>query len=203
MSNSQVSLSSELKQILVGLLLGDACGSKKSPSSNARIKFHQGLVHKEYLLHLFELFNSYCLSVPKIITGLPNKITGKVHSSIWFQTRSLPCFTELYELFYPDGTKTIPLNIGELLTPLGLAFWIADDGGFEKSRQRVTLSTEGFTLEELNLLAKTLNDKWDLKCTINKHGNGFRIRIPKKSLPKLQDLLKDIMPPMMLHKIGL
>jgi hypothetical protein len=47
--------------------------------------------------------------------------------------------------------KIVPLNIGELLTPIGLAYWIADEGCFCKSSQRVILCTESFTLKEVNL----------------------------------------------------
>lgn len=67
----------------------------------------------------------------------------------------------------------------------------------------VYLCTNSFSLPEVNLLIKTLNEKWDLKCTINKQGNAFVIKIPPKSLPILQSLLKDIIPAMMKHKIGL
>jgi hypothetical protein len=34
---------------------------------------------------------------------------------------SLPCLNELNQLFYPEGKKVVPLNIGDLLTPAGLA----------------------------------------------------------------------------------
>jgi hypothetical protein len=48
------------------------------------------------------------------------------------------------------------------------------------------------------------NEKWDFKCYINKTNNGgYKIVIPRKSLPILQHLLKDIVPSMMKHKIGL
>ena len=73
----------------------------------------------------------------------------------------------------------------------------------DKRSKRVTLATKFFTLEEVQLLAQTLEVKFNLICHINKLRNGYVIRISAKSLPVLQDLLKDIMPPMMLHKIGL
>jgi len=134
---------------------------------------------------------------------LSNNKTGKIYSSIRFKTYSLPCFNELYILFYLDGRKIVPLNIAELLTPLVLAYWLCDDGCFCKSYHVVILNTQGFTKEEVEVLAKTLNDKWDLECTINKDGKGYRIRIPRKSLPILHSLLGPIMPPMMRYKIGL
>ena len=83
---------------------------------------------------------------------------------------------------------------------------MCDDGTWDKQKRHVRICTESFTLAEVNLLANTLNDKWDLKCYINKKGTnleGYRIIIPSYSVPHLQALLKDIMPPMMMHKIGL
>ena len=202
LEKSEFSLSEPLKEILVGSLLGDLHAEKQSV--NVRLKFAQGILHADYILQLYKLFQNFCPETPKIENSKPHRRTGKVYSSIYFRTYSLPCFNELYELFYPEGKKIVPLNIGDLLTPLGLCYLIADDGSCCKVRLIVTLCTESFTLAEVTLLANTLNDKWDLKCYINKTNNGgFRILIPRKSLPVLQSLLKDIMPPMMLYKIGL
>ena len=63
---------------------------------------------------------------------------------------------------------------------------------------------KGYTLGCFNeLLTNALNNKWGLNCTINKHNAGFINRIPQKSVPTVQNLLKNIMPPCMLYKIGL
>jgi hypothetical protein len=53
---------------------------------------------------------------------LVDKRTGNIYKRIQFVTYCLPCFNELYLAFYPEGKKRIPINIGELLTPLGLAY---------------------------------------------------------------------------------
>jgi LAGLIDADG DNA endonuclease family len=196
-------LSPDLKEILIGLILGDLYINKQKTGINARLEFTQGVVHIEYLQHLFELFNYFCGMVPKIPTRSPDKRTGKIYDSAIFYTYSLPCFLEFYNLFYPDGKKIIPLNIGDLLTPLGLAYWVADDGSFCSTNQVVVLSTECFTLEEINLLIKVLSENFNLKATINKNGAGFRIRISKESIPVLQALLAPHMPSMMRYKIGL
>lgn len=194
-------LSVELKQIIVGLLLGDLNAQKQN--LNARLRFGQGVLHKEYIMHLYELFKNFISMVPKIQNSSLDKRTGKVYRSLHFNTLSLPCFNELYELFYPLGEKIVPANIGDLLTPLGLAYWLCDDGSFCKTNRVIYISTNGFSHAEVNLLINVLNSKWNLNCTINKHNPGFIIRIPKKSVPLVQDLLKDIMPKMMMHKIGL
>nr|QWC53725.1 LAGLIDADG homing endonuclease [Rhizoctonia solani] len=176
-------------------MLGDLNAQKRTSNGNVRLLFEQGFVHEQYLTHLFELFKSYCLAAPKIANRLPNKRTGNIYTRITFSTFSLPCFNDIYNLFYLDGKKIIPLNIAELFTVYSLSYWLCDDGSFCKTRSIVTLCTESFTLEEVTLLANTLNDKWDLNCYINKtNNNGYRIIIPRKSLSILQGLLKDIMP---------
>lgn len=202
LEKQQFSLSAELKEILVGLLLGDLYAQQKI-SVNARLLFEQGIVNNDYIYYLYELFKSYCSLAPRTTSRLPDKRTGKIYSSTKFQTYALPCFNDLYNLFYPQGKKVIPLNIAELLTPLGLCYWICSDGWFNKTDRAVILCTESFTIEEVNLLVSVLTDKFSLKCNVNKRTNGFRIRISSKSLPELQRLLGPLMPPMMLYKIGL
>lgn len=198
---SQFSLSDQLKSILVGLNLGDLHIQKQNV--NARLRFEQGIVHEDYLNHLYDLFKSYCPQAPKIYTRSPDKITGKVHSRICFSTYSLPCFNEMHELFYTCGAKIIPSNIEDLLTPLGLCYWICDDGGFNKISGVVVISTHGFSFGEVELLTRVLNNKFKLISTINKNGNHFVIRISHGSLPVLQKMLAPHMPSMMKYKIGL
>jgi hypothetical protein len=199
----QFVLSEDLKSILIGLSLGDLYVNKQKRSANVRLCFEQGTVHESYLSHLYDLFQSYCMQVPKVYTRLPDKRTGQIYSRISFQTAALPCFNELYNLFYPDGKKIVPSDIGDLLTPLGLAYWICDDGSFVVKDKAVVLCTHSFSIDEVKLLVSVLTDKFNLKCTINKDNGKDIIRISSKSLPDLQNLLKSIMPPMMLHKLGL
>ena len=194
-------LTEDLKQILVGLMLGDLHGRNRN--GNIRFVFKQGLIHETYLLSLYELFKNYCPSAPKIVAALPHPKTGKIYSSIHFSTFTLPCFNEIYDLFYSSNVKLIPLNIGEFITPLSLAYWIADDGSWAKNNRHVVLCTDSFTLAEVNLLISVLNDKFNLKCYIYKQGNSHRIVIPSYSVSILQTLLAPIMPAMMKHKIGL
>ena len=129
---------------------------------------------------------------------------NKEYSSMKFGTYSLPCFNEFYDLFYSGGTKCIPSNIAELLTVRSLAFWLSDDGTFDKLNQVVVLCTDSFTLEEVELLINVLNDKWNLECYKKKTSiSNYRIVIPRRSLLVLQSLLGPIMPPMMRYRIGL
>ena len=197
-------LNDYLKEILVGLLLGDLYGKKKGDYT--LFSFKQGIIHQDYLNHLYSIFKDYTASAPKIVNNAPHPKTGKCYNSILFYTYSLPCFNELYDLFYVSplvGKKMVPINIFYLLTPLSLAYWIADDGSWNKVGKYVTLCTESFTLEEILQLIEVLNKKFNLRCYKVKCGNGFRIIIPSYSITALQELLSAHIPPMMKHKIGL
>jgi len=195
-------LPENLKSILIGLSLGDLYGKIQKRGANVILRFEQSTIHEDYLLHLYDLFKTYSTQAPKVYTRSPDKRTGKIYSRILFSTYSLPCFFEVFNLFYSEGKKTVPKNIGDLLEPLSLAYWICDDGTICKDRA-VVLYTNSFSLDEVNLLISVLTSKFNLKCTVNKNREDYVIRISSKSLVELQNLLKNIMPPMMLHKIGL
>lgn len=196
-------LTPDLMEILVGLLLGDLHSQKREKSVNPRLIFHQGIVHKEYFDYLYELFKFYGTMTPKICISKPHPKTGNTHTTVRFSTLALPCFAELHNSFYPEGKKIVPVNIADLLTPRGLGFLICDDGSFDESSGRISISTNCFSLDDVKLLVSVLTDKFDLKCTISRERSGHIIRITRKSLPTVQALLKDIIPFMMLYKIGL
>ena len=199
------SLTSDLKEILVGLLLGDLYGRFRYGKTS--FVFKQGLIHQDYLNYLYKVFSIYCPSKPKITQSLPDHRTGKIYSDILFTTYTLPCFNELYHLFYLSGKKVVPGNLIELFTPLSLAYWIADDGSWNKVGKYVTLCTDSFSLEEVEQLILVLNNKFtggrQLKCYKVKSNKNFRIIIPSYSIAALQNLISEHIPPMMKHKIGL
>ena len=203
LQQSQFVLSEDLREILVGLLMGDLCMQKRTVNSNPNLKFEQGLVHKDYLFHLYGLFSIYCRSTPQITNRLPDKRTGNIYTRVTFSTYSLPCFSELYNLFYPEGKKIIPSNIGELLTASSLAYWLADDGTFAKGKDVVILSTDSFPESDVDLLLAVLQNKFGLKCRKDKNINSFRIVIVKSSLGKFRELVQSHLPSSMLYKIGL
>ena len=123
------------------------------------------------------------------------------------KTKSLPLFTEFHNLFYLNGVKLIPKNIGDLLTPLGLAHWICQDGSYHKVSKGVVLCTDSFTKEDVQLLISVLQNKFNLICTIQKapgkNIHRFRIYISAKSLPVLRSLVQSYFDPSMLYKLGI
>src|SRR6202007_398738 len=92
------------------------------------LKFKQGILHKDYLLHLYNLFIDLVAASPHLDKSYHKKYK-KIYTGITFNTLSLPCLNYYFDLFYKNGTKIVPSNISELLTPVGLAYWLQDDGG--------------------------------------------------------------------------
>lgn len=102
---------------------------KATANSNIRLRFDQGTIHSDYLYLLYDLFKDYTLIPPKTTNRKSDKRTGKIYNSVIFKIRMLPCFNYLWDLFYKERIKIVPSNIKNLLTAVGLAYWIMDDGG--------------------------------------------------------------------------
>jgi len=81
-----------------------------------------------------------------------------------FITKTLPCFTEIAIAFYPlnSARKILPLNIANLLTPVGLGAWFGDDGNTRLTSGGVHISTESFTKEECAILCDIFWNKWGI-----------------------------------------
>jgi|SRR2546423_7596880 len=122
-AKSHLELPSDLSEILFGLICGDLHAERKNLNSNTRLQFKQSTKNKEYIDHLYVLFEKFCGSKPKITSWFdsrPNK--NKEYSSIKFSTYSLPCFNKFRSLFYDsEGVKFIPYNLGEFFTARSLA----------------------------------------------------------------------------------
>ena len=80
--------------------------------------------HLNYFYHILELFKDFISKdfSPKSRTFI-DKRTKNTYSSISFATLTLPCFNKYRNLFYnEENKKIVPLNINQLLTPIGLAY---------------------------------------------------------------------------------
>lgn len=114
------------------------------------------------------IYNSICINTEPIPWSNPK--TGKPISQYAFSTKSLSYLTLLHSQWYKRSEykkgfiKIVPLNIDELLTHIGLDYWIMDDGF--KYGNGICLCAESFTLAEVELLKKVLEIKFCLTVTI-------------------------------------
>ena len=176
--------------LIFGSLLGDGFAERRIGGNGTRITFYQEGIHVSYLLWLHGLFSElrYCSSnLPEIQRRLGLK--GKVRKIIRFRTFTYTSFNWIHDMWYINGIKIIPSNIGYFLTPLALAIWIMDDGG--KVSKGLKLATNSFTYSECLFLVKVLFENFNLKASVQSAGapNQYQIYIWKESMPLLREIV--------------
>lgn len=201
-------LTQEQKDAIVGIMLADGYLERGKPSYNTRLRIDHSYPEQEsYVLGLRILFASLIASKPVIIVRKADTRTGKVYKSISVRTLRFPCLNKYHNIFYKDKKKIVPLNIQDLLTPIGLAQLLMGDGYFEGHNGVVLICSENFTKEEQELLIVALASKFGIKAALNKRisssgTESFRIRISKKSMDKLITLVIPFFIPEMFYKLG-
>lgn len=200
------SITDNIGEILVGILLSDGHISRRTKTSNPRFHFHQsGKIQKRpYFYLVYESFKIFCTKdYSNYIRTWIDKKTKQEYSSISFTTMQLPCFISIHNAWYLNGRKRVPNNIMDILTPIGLAHWIMGDGS--RQNKGLHLSVYSFTTDEVNLLIKVLNNKFGVKCSIHNHssvGNKPRIYIWQESMDLLRLQVNEYIIPSMKYKIG-
>jgi len=198
-------LSLELKEIAIGMILSDACMYKKS--NHALIKFEQGYIQEEFLIHLFSLFKSYCFMVePGKRIDLYGERKGLI-KSFWFKTFSFYSFDEIWNLFYIKSTDKAIKTIQEglilnHLTDRGLAYWIMGDGSLQKDRKTMILHTQSYNKNENLILSRELNEKFGFRSEVILHKKKyFVIKFNSKDALALHNLIKPYIIESMKYKI--
>ena len=104
--------------------------------------------------------------------------------------------TILYHKFYVNGVKIVPKDLLYLLDGRGIAVWFMDDGYKDANTYR--LSTNCFSVEDLNTIIEFFHIKYNINATIYKNKT---IRIKTESASKFRNLIKDYIHPDCLYKI--
>ncbi|YCL22025.1 intron-encoded endonuclease I-SceI (mitochondrion) [Komagataella phaffii] len=200
-------LNNNLSQIqfetAIGLVLGDVY-LRNRYNTNYCIQFEWK--SKDYMDHINNIFNEYIISPPHKKVRI-NKNNNEVIT--WgAQTISHEAFNFLGNLFYKNKIKTIPKNlVSDYVTARNLAYWFMDDGSkYDNNKNNTTnfalcLNTQGFTFEEINHLAKELNLKFDLKCSVINNKNKPVIKIDSSSYLTFKILIDKYIIPSMKYKL--
>ena len=189
----------DVYSVLVGSILGD-CFAERLPSGGVRFRFKQSVIHMEYLFFLYEFFRDRGYTNNNL--PVKKKLGNTNYEFYYFSTYAFSIWFDIYKLFYTSSKKkVIPINIEELLTPLALAIWIQDDGTFKNPGVRI--ATNCFTKEEVELLVKVLETKFNIKSTLHKNNSNYQLYIKKESMSLLKKLVLPHMVPSMFYKLGL
>lgn len=190
--------------VIFGLLLGDGYANNRS-GEGVRIAVKQSIIHKEYLLFLYNFFfdRGYCTNLKPREYKRTIKGRDKIYLGYEFNTYTFRSFLWIYDSFYKKGKKILPLNIEKHLNELTLSIWIMDDGGW--TGEGVRISANSFTYEELKRIIIIMKDKFDLDCTIQKIKikDRYSIYIKKNSIIKLRAITNRHIHKSMTYKLGL
>lgn len=167
------------RNIIIGSLLGDGTLSKYGRSLNACYRENTGQSQKPYREWKANRLKA---------------LDFKINSSGGIYSPSHPIYTELYELFYPNGLKTINTSGLKMLNhPIGLACLFMDDGSliinnYKKSNSitlfpQIILYSQSFSKDENILLKTHIEDLFDIKFKLSKRNDGSKyiLKINKRN----------------------
>ena len=184
-----LSLNVVQRQILIGSLLGDGYLYPTTSGKYAYFRIAHGPKQESYVQWKYQFFKNFVLSPPRY--QLQSKKRPKLGGYFWFKTIATPEFLRYRKMFYPEGAKIVPSNIGKFFdSVLSLAIWYMDDGCL--NRKAVHLNTQGFSLSENRLLRDVVKKNFGISCNIGKSGNigkGHILYIPTREAKRFLSLV--------------
>ena len=185
--------------LIVGSLLGNSYLEKNE--KGVRIIFIKCNGNIEYLMQFYNYLNSigYCKSKKpdlKTIISKNNKLLYYWKVESYYLTE----FEWLYDVFYKNNKKTIPLKFKEYLTPLSLSVWYLDN------TDKLYLSdNQSFNLNNENLdnILKILKDKYSIDSTYKLEGKSkVSFYIKNKSLNNFSRIVKPYISSSLQYKLN-
>jgi hypothetical protein len=184
------------KQILTGFLLGDGWIELHGSGARLGISLTEKFIDvaKWYKLLLYGL--GY---IQNHELGPALKRSNNTKSYYQIRTFSFESLIKYRNIWYSGKEKTIPKNIEELLTPLCLAIWVMGDGsGIEHGGFK--LSSHSFSKQDNEFLCDLLLKMYGIKANVLSEKSYFYIRIWKRSVPILHNLVMPYMLPSCYYK---
>jgi len=184
-----------VEQVLLGSLLGD--GSLEKSNVNPRYIEAHALPQREYLEWKNTFFNgNYCIR--------EMKSHGKTRPYAYLRTHVDPSLLPYYRLVYPNGKKTVTMELLDRLEQLGMAIWYCDDGTFHYRDNTITLSTNCFSYEEYKIIKKWFDRRWGINVNIFRHKDSYVTNLSPQYTREFLMLIKPVFPPCpcMYYKLG-
>jgi len=186
---SDLKLSKFQKDVLVGILLGDAHLESRNNVQTFRLKIEQSENHQSYVQHLYEVFEPWVNSPPRRKTRRTKDRSETI--SFGFQTVTHSAFRFYFHQFYQAGEKRVPKLIHRWLTPRAISYWFMDDGSIKSKQSKgVLFNTQGFLRADVEQLAGVLSSEFHLLTSLRKQREGFQIYVSGKSYETFVGLIE-------------
>ena len=199
---SKINLSTEQKEIIVGLILGDGCLETQNEGKTYRLKIEQTSLHRDYVDWLYGKLQNLVLTEPR---EKIKRIREKTYCNYGFQTISCGSLRFFAHQFYDQNSKKkkIPKIIGRLLSPLALTVWFMDDGQIKsKKHKALMINSQCFSRKDVGLLQEVLLKNFQIETTLRKDKQGFRIYLLSKTIQNFLAVIRSYIIPSMRYKIG-
>ena len=190
-------------QVLLGGLMGDGALSPSRSGNGARFRWGHGAKQAEYGDWKASMFANINVS---------RSVNAK--GAVFHDLQPLPELAELRESVYIGGAKVLSEDYLKRLTPLSLAVWYMDDGGFTLRSKGLQARTEGgsgrseicveaFSADSRRRLRDHLADTWGIDATLTVRGKRqiAVLQFPTAETAKLHALIAPFVHPSMQYKL--
>lgn len=197
--NKYIKNNLELKGAILGTLMGDTCIIKRKENWNGYFSLTHCPEQLEYLKFKASILEMNSLTKTKIskrITYLEK--TKKEYIQYQCISNNNLFAKKIYNMVYKNNRKIINERILNNITDLGLFLWYLDDGylnvRYDKitgkiKEYRVFLYTMNFTLEEVILIQKWFEKRYNISPNINKKQNGYILYFNSKKTRSFMDII--------------
>lgn len=201
-------LSKNVRDIILGSLLGDGSLAINPKYKSPRFSFRHSVKQKEYFFWKMDMLKEISGESCYWLQGSEKKPDGWGTAKYRFQSRALACLTEIYNLTHHrvSGTKVrVTRKWLNQLSPLSLAIWWQDDGSLVSDSRQGVICTDGFSFEEVEIIHQYFRKVWNIETKIGRVSNQDKWRIWIRSSEELKKFLRIIIPHVytksMLYKI--
>lgn len=194
--NKTINISKEQLELLTGCLLGDGSLRLTKDAINPSFSCMHGIKQKEYCLWKYDKLLSCGVKYSEHIRNKVHPKTGNIYKDCTIRIGNRTNFKKLYNNLYKNGKKVITEEFLKNFSELSLAVMYMDDGS--KTKHSITIATNCFSIEDLQLFIKFCEDKWGISFNIHKYN---KIYLPVKYYKTFIKLVKSYMPESMLYKI--
>jgi recombination protein RecA len=201
----QQRLSGQQLQLILGSLMGDGnLSPNRKGRSGTRFRMGHGAKQAAYLDWKASLLGN-----------IPHARTVNAKGAVFADFTPLPELAELHEaVYFGDGKKYLSSDYLKSLTPMALAVWYMDDGGFtvrSKGVQertaggtgRIDICVEAMSPGSRERLAEYLRDTYGLQVKLTHRGarQVSVLQFSTSSSEKLQQLIAPYIHPSMDYKL--
>jgi hypothetical protein len=200
---------SEVLDILIGCMIGDAACTLRG--SNSHLKISHSTKQIGYAQWKLDILKNYVLPGRKLsyFENFKSLKSGFCwYSGVEFTTLASSSMTELKKLFsqnafYLNSKKSIPNNIGDYINARVFAVILGDDGKTKHSSNYYELCLQSFSSNELNILNIAINEKLGLHGRVVSHEKRgrFIIRYPVIDSLLIGNIISTYLPTCMHFKI--